>query len=337
MKRPVQRLFRSAVFLAMAGFGTSLGLLSGLLITDSPKAKVLTKQAVILDWFVNPDHAPLIIAQEKGYFEEQGLDVEIISPADPTDPPKLVAAGRADLAVSYQPELHLQVQEGLALQRVGTLIATPLDCLLVVKGGPIQSIADLKGKKVGFSVSGIESAMLSAILAHNGLDPDDVEQVNVGWSLSPSLMSGQVDAVVGAYRNFELNQMDINGVPGRCFHVEEQGIPAYDQLIYIANTETMNEDAIARFMAATEKATQFIVNNPRESWEIFKKTASELDNELNARAWLDTLPRFALRPAALDRGRYARFGKFLKDAGLTSEVIPVDRLAIEPAKIEAVK
>ena len=105
----------------------------------------------------------LTLDTKKGYFEEAGLKVEVIAPADPADPPKLVAAGKADLAVSYQPQLHLQVAEGLPLIRVGTLVATPLNCLLTLKDGDIKSIADLKGKKVGFSVAGVEEALLTTI------------------------------------------------------------------------------------------------------------------------------------------------------------------------------
>ncbi|HEC70797.1 MAG TPA: ABC transporter ATP-binding protein, partial [Roseobacter sp.] len=254
------------------------------------------EMTVLLDWFVNPDHGPIIIAQERGYFTEQDLAVEIVAPADPSDPPKLVAAGKADLAISYQPQLHLQIHEGLPLQRVGTLIATPLNCLLTLADGPIKTPADLAGKKVGFSVGGVESALLEAVLRNNGLSLSDIELVNVNWSLSPSLMSGQVDAVIGAFRNFELNQMDIEGVQGKCFFVEEEGVPPYDELIYVANSNTMDKGMIARFLAATEKATQFIVNHPQESWEIFANTAPELQDALNERAWKDTISRFALRP-----------------------------------------
>lgn len=287
------------------------------------------EMTVLLDWFINPDHGPLIVAQEKGYFAEQDLSVEIVAPADPSDPPKMVAAGRADLAISYQPQLHLQIHEGLPLQRVGTLIATPLNCLLALADGPVQSPADLAGKKVGFSVGGVEEAVLSSILTHHGLSLDDIELVNVNWSLSPSLMSGQVDAVIGAFRNFELNQMDIEGVAGKCFFVEEEGLPPYDELIYVANTQTMDKDMIARFLAATEKATQYIVNHPEDSWEIFSSTSAELRDELNARAWVDTLPRFALRPTAMDEGRYAAFEAFLNEAGLIPSQNPVSTIAID--------
>ena len=284
---------------------------------------------LLLDWFVNPDHGPIVIAQEKGYFADQNLAVEVIAPADPSAPPKMVAAGQADLAISYQPQLHLQIHEGLRLQRVGTLVATPLSCLLVLADGPIKTPADLKARKVGYSVGGVEEAVLGHVLATYALSLEDVELINVNWSMSPSLMSGQVDAVIGAFRNFELNQMDIEGVPGRCFYVEEEGLPPYDELIYVANRDMMNIDMIQRFMAATEKATQYIINYPAESWEIFANTSPELNDELNKRAWFDTIPRFALRPNAMDVGRYAKFEVFLHNADLIPSINAVSTIAID--------
>lgn len=295
----------------------------------SVSAAANDKLTVLLDWFVNPDHGPLIVAQELGYFKDQGLDVELVAPADPSAPPKLVAAGQADIAISYQPQLHLQVSEGLPLKRVGTLVATPLNCLLVLEDGPINTPADLKGKTIGFSVAGVEEALLTAVLGRYGVNFSDVELVNVNFSLSPSLMSGQVDAVIGAFRNFELNQMDIEQTPGRCFYIEEEGVPAYDELIYVANPKLMDVDKVQRFLTAVELATQYIVNHPEKSWELFAATSSELQDELNARAWVDTLPRFALRPAALDAGRYARFEQFLLDSGLTQELQTVNTLAVD--------
>ncbi|UWR07142.1 ABC transporter substrate-binding protein [Ruegeria sp. B32] len=304
-------------------------LITALALLAAAPAWAQDKMTVLLDWFVNPDHGPIIVAQENGYFAEQGLEVEIVPPADPSAPPRLVAAGQADLAVSYQPQLHLQIHEGLPLKRVGTLVATPLNCLLVLEDGPIKTLADLKGKKIGFSVAGVEEAILTAMLNAHGVSLDDIEMINVNFSLSPSLMTGQVDAVIGAFRNFELNQMDIEGVPGRCFYIEEEGVPPYDELIYVANPETMDKGKIARFLAATEKATQFIVNNPEKSWEIFADTSPELQDELNARAWVDTLPRFALRPAGFDAGRYARFEAFLKDSGMIDSINPVSDITID--------
>ncbi|WP_439562427.1 ABC transporter substrate-binding protein [Roseinatronobacter sp.] len=300
-----------------------------LVATTALPAAAQDRLSVMLDWFVNPDHAPIILAQELGYFADAGLDVETVTPSDPNDPPRMVAAGRVDLAVSYQPQLHLSRHNDLPLRRVGTLISTPLTCLVVLADGPVQDMTDLKGGKVGFAVAGVQEVMLDAMLAHNGMEPDDVEQINIGWSISPALMSGQVDGVIGAFRNFELNQLQIEGSEGRCFYPEAEGIPAYDELIYVANPDRMDAQVIARFLDATERATGFILNHPDQAWEIFAATAAELQTELNTRAWGDTWPRFATRPAALDAGRYARFEEFLAQRGATAGGLSVADLAVD--------
>lgn len=220
----------------------------------------------------------------------------------PPTPPIRLRWPPPSAPISYQPQLHLQVAKGMPLVRVGTLVATPPNCLLVLEDRPVKEVADLRGWKVGFSVAGVEEALLSSILENNGLTMEDIDLVNVNWSLSPALMSEQADAVIGAFRNFEFNQVEIESVDGRCFYLEEEGLPAYDELIYVANPATMEKGMIRRFLAATEKATQFIINHPQESREIFSATSIELQDELNEKASADTTPRFALRPEALDEG-----------------------------------
>jgi len=310
-------------------FIRTAALLLALLTLGAGPARAADKLTVLLDWFVNPDHGPLIVAEEKGYFAAEGLEVELIAPADPNDPPKLVAAKKAEIAVSYQPQLHIQAAEGLPLVRFGTLVATPLNTLVALENGPIKSIADLKGRKVGFSVGGFEDALLGAMLKKHGLALSDVELINVNFSLSPSIISGQVDAVIGAFRNFELNQMDIVGQPGRAFFVEEEGVPPYDELIYIAHSDNLGDPRLKRFLSAVERATQYLVNHPDAAWAAFIDGRKELDDELNKRAWRDTLPRFALRPAALDTGRYERFAAFMRESGLVNKTPDVASYATE--------
>ncbi|WP_420405084.1 ABC transporter substrate-binding protein [Nisaea sp.] len=310
-------------------FIRTVALLLALVMLGTGPARAADKLTVLLDWFVNPDHGPLIIAEEKGFFAAEDLEVELIAPADPNDPPKLVAAKKAEIAVSYQPQLHIQAAEGLPLVRFGTLVATPLNTLVALESGPIKSIADLKGRKVGFSVGGFEDALLGAMLKKHGLSLSDVELVNVNFSLSPSIISGQVDAVIGAFRNFELNQMDIVGQPGRAFFVEEEGVPPYDELIYIAHRDALGDPRLKKFLSAVERATQYLVNHPSEAWAAFINGRKELDDELNKRAWRDTLPRFALRPAALDTGRYERFAAFMRESGLINKSMGVGTYATE--------
>lgn len=302
---------------------------AAVMLSGFSSAHAADKMTVMLDWFVNPDHATLVIAKEKGFFVDAGLDVELIAPSDPNDPPKLVAAQKADLAVSYQPQIHLQAAAGLPLVRIGTLVATPLNSLVVLKDGPITSPADLKGRKVGYSVGGFEDAVLGKMLETHGLSLSDVELINVNFSLSPALYAGQVDAVIGAFRNFELNQMDITGKPGTAFYPEEQGVPAYDELILVAHKDRLDDPALRRFVGAVERATQYLLNHPAESWNAFITAYPDLDDELNRRAWADTLPRFALRPAALDSARYERFAAFLKERGLITTIPVLNTYAVE--------
>ncbi len=301
-----------------------------IMVGTATSAMALEKVTVLLDWFVNPDHAPLFVALERGYFANHGLEVEMIAPSNPNDPPKLVAAGKADIAVSYQHQHQMQIDQGLPLVRIATLVATPLNSLVVLADGPIKSLADLKGKTIGYSVGGFETVLLKVMLEKEGLDLSDVKLVNVNFSLSPSLFTGQVDAVIGAFRNFELNQMEIEKRPGKAFYVEENGVPAYDELILIANKDRINDIKLRSFVDALEEGVQYLVNHPDESWKLFiKGERKNLNDELNRRAWRDTLPRFALRPGALDQNRYRRFAEFLKKQGTVKNVPPLESWAVE--------
>ncbi|MDG6894802.1 ABC transporter substrate-binding protein [Volucribacter amazonae] len=305
-------------------------ILTALFAMFSPSLNAKEKLSLMLDWFVNPDHAAIIVAQQKGFFAQNGLEVEIIEPADPSMPPKLVAAGKADLAVDYQPHLQMQVAEGLPLVRIGTLVSTPLNSLVVLADSDIQQLSDLKGKKVGYSVSGFESALLSAMLKSANLSAQDVELINVNWSLSPSLFSGQVDAVIGAFRNFELNQMALENRPGRAFYPEEHGVPVYDELILVANKNQLHSAKLSAFLTALEQATLYLINHPQQAWQDFVSyKPQELDNELNRLAWRDTLPRLTLRPRALDNARYQAMATFMQQQGLINSVPNLADYAIQ--------
>lgn len=306
----------------------AIALCLALILTGSA-AHAADKLTILLDWFVNPDHAALVVARDKGYFAKQNLDVTLVAPADPNAPPKLVAAGQAELAVSYQPQLHLLASEGLPLVRVGALVAQPLNTLIVLEDGPVKSLADLKGRKIGFSVGGFEDALLSTLLERAGLTLKDVTLVNVNFNLSTALMSGQVDAVVGGFRNFELNQLAIEKRKGKAFLPEENGVPGYDELILVAQRDKVDAGKIKRVLTALKEATTWIKANPDEAWSVFVKSGKELDNELNRRAWRDTVPLLASDPADLDTARYVGFSAFLRQKGVLKQPVPVARYTLE--------
>ena len=302
---------------------------AALMLLLSPPAQAADKLTVLLDWFVNPDHAPLLVAQQIGAFREEGLEVDLVAPADPTLPPRMLGAKQADLAIGYQPQLYLLVDEGLPVVRVGTLIDRPLNTLMSIGGGAIRTMGDLKGKSIGFSVAGLEEATLTTMLGTAGLTLADVKLINVNFQLVGALLSKQVDAVVGGFRNVEALEVKEHDESPLVFNVEDHGIPAYDELIVLAHKDSLADPRIPRFLAALKKATAYLADHPDESWEACARQHKDLDTPLNKASWAATVPLFARDPARLDAGRYAAYAAFLVKAGLIKSARPVGDYAVE--------
>jgi putative hydroxymethylpyrimidine transport system substrate-binding protein len=295
-----------------------------LFFTASSAIFAAEKITVLLDWFLNPDHAPLFVAKEKGFFKEQNLEVELIGPADPSDPPKLVAAENADIAITYEPQFMEQVDQGLPLIRIGSLIDKPLNCIAVLKDGPIQKIADLKNKRVGYSTGDINSVTLSTMLKKNGLTLKDVESINVHYDLSQALLSKKVDAVTGIMRTFEVIQMEINKHPVRTFFPEENGMPTYEELIYVVNKKHMNDPRWKKFLIAVKKGSDYLQKHPEEMWQAFVKAHPEINDKLNRLAWTATLPYFSKNPASINEKEWEIFANFMQTNGLIKKAKPID-------------
>ena len=281
--------------------------------------------SVLLDWFINPDHAALVVALEAGIYEEFGLKVRLIEPGDPSMPPKMVAARQAEIAVSYQPSLMMDLENGLPLMRFGTLINTPLNSLVVLENGPIKKISDLKNKIIGFSVGGFEDILLSQMIKTAKLSLADITLVNVNFALSPSLYSGQVDAVIGAFRNFELNQMKLDKKPGRAFFPEDYGVPNYEELILITHPDYAEDERLKLFLSAINKATEIIQKNPEYGWKKFVQyRPEELDTPLNKMAWRDTIPKLMYPAEKTDPKTWSDFNEFMIKNKLIKKSLPTE-------------
>lgn len=301
-------------------------LMSFLLFTNNVAAKPLT---LILDWLVNPDHAAIFVAQEQGFFAREGVQVNIIAPSNPDDGPKLVAAGHADLAVSYQPQLVVQAAKGLPLIRVASLIKQPLNCLIVKKNGPIHQLADLKGKRIAYTSHVEGTLMLSGLLEKAHLTINDVQTINVQYDLTQALLSDRVDAVINVMRNVEPLQLQFAHQPVKIFPVELAAIPTYDELIIIANKNKLSDPRLTKFLIALDKATHYLLNNPEKSWKIFAKNHPALDNALNHQIWQTTLPYIAQHPLSFDKKAYANFTLFLQHKHILSQALAIDEYATE--------
>ena len=228
------------------------------------------------------------------FHDGEGLDVTFIEPADPPMPPRLVAAGQGDIALTYQPTFYLDVADGLPSsgRRVDR---DPAEHRWCAGDGPIKTLADLKGKTVGYSVAGYEKALLGTMLASAGLTLDDVKLVNVNFALVQPLLGGQVDAVIGAYRNFELTEMQPRRPSRPRLLSGRTRLPALRRLIYVTTPEKAKRPP-APLPRRRGTGELFILNHPEEAWDSFIKAYPKLDDELNRQAWTETIPRLSPDP-----------------------------------------
>ncbi len=227
----------------------------------------VTPVTMLLDWFPNPDHVALYVTEAKGYWTEECLDVTLQPPSDPTDPPKLVATGNVELGVSYQPEMFFQVPAGLQIKAVASLIPNTLNSMMWLQDGPIKSMADLTGKTIAEPGFGSNRAYLNAIFEANNIDPATVKIVAVKTALSQALISGAADAVIGTYGNIEGQQMSYEGYVPVVTRLSSIGVPNYDELVIIANSEklvsdTSYQDMVKAFLRGLAKGNADAIADP---------------------------------------------------------------------------
>ena len=193
---------------------------------------------VMLDYFPNADHAPLYTALASGEFERAGLDVKIVTPPDPAAPVRLLAAGRADLALTYEPELLLARDKGTAIVGVGALVQVPLTSLMAVQGSGVSSVGDLEGKTIGTAGIPYQQAYLDTILRKAGIDPRARSSAWTSASTSfPAMLSKQVDATLGAFWNYEGTDLQRRGRTPTILRVERLGVPTYNELVFAARQD----------------------------------------------------------------------------------------------------
>lgn len=308
-----------------------LGLLACMVVT-TPVRAADRQVTVVLDWFLNADHASLLAAQYSGAFIRHGLDVRLIAPADPGSPARLVAAGQADMAVSYQTQLGMLADQSIPLMRVGTLIDTPLNVLIA--SDTIHTIADLKGRTVGISMPGVDDAALDAMLHSAGLGLADVHQVNVNFQLEQAIISHAVDAVIGAVRTYELIDLQQKGVRVSAFFPEEHGVPMSDELVLLVGRDHVREAWIRAFMDALAEGTNTLINHPDTILAQAIHDHPELDTPLNHAAWQATLSRLCKQPALLNIPRYRAFAAFLHAHGMMTRDIALEQYAVDPFSLD---
>jgi putative hydroxymethylpyrimidine transport system substrate-binding protein len=259
--------------------------------TAAPRTE---RMSLMLDYFPNADHAGIYAAQASGAFARQGLELDIQTPSDPAAPLKLLAAGKIDLAISYEPELLLARDQGRALVSVAALVQKPLTSIMSVGRNAITDPAQLEGKTVGTAGIPYQSAYLKAILRKAGADPARVKEVNVGFNLTPAMLSKKVDATLGAFWNYEGTSLRLQHKDPKIIRMEQAGVPTYNELIVVARRDLLERQGskVRRFLRALTAGQEALRADPEAGVEPLLVANKDLERRLQLEVVKATLPVF---------------------------------------------
>jgi putative hydroxymethylpyrimidine transport system substrate-binding protein len=312
------------------------GLALGLTACGEKEESLAEPQAesfdLALDFYVNPDHAGIYTALANGYFQRAGLEVEPRAPSDPSAPVKEVAAGRADLAVSYEPEVLLAQEQGLDVQAVAALVDEPLTSLISLPAAGIAKPIDLQGKTIATAGIPYQSDYLQTILEGAGLSLSNVTEVNVGLNLLPALIGGKADAMLGGFRNIEGVDLSARGLNPAVVPVNQLGVPTYDELVLVAKRSEVEDDpeSIRLFIAALAHGTKDAIANPQAAAQTILNAGQGLDMALTQAEVTATLPLLAPSPGEpfgqMDTSEWELFASWMADNGLIGDVPDIDEV-----------
>jgi putative hydroxymethylpyrimidine transport system substrate-binding protein len=298
-----------ACALALAACGTKQDVLT------APAVKPFT---VMLDFFPNADHAALYSAIAHGDFRAVGLDVQPQAPAEPAEPLKLLAAGKVDMAISYEPEVLLARDQGLKVVSIAALVQRPLTSIIALPDKHITSVADLAGKRVGTAGIAYQAAELRTALEHAGVNPSSVRETNVGFNLIPAMLSGQVDATLGGFWNYEAIQLRLMHKHPVVIPIDQAGVPTYNELVLVVREDeahTRGQD-LRGFLQALTRGEREVRADPAAAAALLAKANPSLEPKLQLESIVRTLP--AAQPAAAsepfgwqDPSAWAAFGSWM--------------------------
>lgn len=281
--------------------------------------------SLALDWFPNSNHAGIYLAQQNGYFEDENLDVDVYTPSDPASILASVGAGRDDFGISYQPDLLQARNQGVEAVSVAAIVQHPLNSIMTLESSGLETPGDLRGKKIGYPGIPSNEGMLETMLNTAGVELSEVELVNVGFSLVPSLIGGTVDAIVGAYWTHESILAELEGHPVNIMRMEEWGVPDFYELVLVTNEQTIDErsDVVQRFVRALSRGYEAAMANPDGAIDaLLELGGDEVNEELEREGvrllvpmWQDEAPQFGWQESS----RWTEFADWMKERELVDQ------------------
>ena len=264
---------------------------------------------LMLDWQLNPDHASLWIAQHKGFFAKQNLDVDLIAPSDSTNPARFAAAKQVDLGITYEPDWLIEKSKGLDVDWAATLVGRPLTAVMTSE--KIQNISQLQGKTVGYSGGILQSISLRTMFRHEHLDSSKITWLNIHYGGLQALVAGRIDALTGIMRNVEPIELQQKGFAYHLFYPEDYGVPSYAELIIVTAPNRLTPTQLRGFQEAVKEATAYVKKYPEESWQLFANANPDLNNETNHIIWKGTVKYFSDHPGQFDDAQYQKLKTYL--------------------------
>jgi putative hydroxymethylpyrimidine transport system substrate-binding protein len=289
-------------------------------VTTAPAGKPFS---VMLDWFPNADHAPLYEAIAQGDFRAVGLEVHPVVPPETAEPLKELAAGKVDMAISYEPELLLARDRGLKVVSIAALVQRPLTSIIALPSQHVHSVAQLAGKRVGTAGLDYQAAELRTALSAAGVNPASVQEVNVGFNLVAAMLSGKVAATLGGFWNYEGLQLELMGRHPTVIPIDKAGVPAYDELVLVVREAEARHDgeALRAFLQALSRGQRQVRADPAQAAGLIVKANPSAERRLQLESIRRTLP--ATTPANPSRpygwqepSAWASFGSWMFTHGL---------------------
>lgn len=294
------------------------------------KSVALTKVSVALDWFPYSAHTGLFIAKDRGYFKNEGLDVNIVTPADLSTVLQTVASGRDDFGISVPPDLLIAQTKDLPVVSIMALAQHPLDSVITLVESGISQPRDLLGKKVGVTGNAYVDVLLDAMLKHDGVARGikDVERVNVGFDLVPALIGKKVDAIAGALWIVETISAENKGFPVNVMKVNKWGVPDYYSLVIVTSEKKIkeNKDLVQRFVRATMRGYQDAITDPQGAVKLMKKLKPEVDLALESKSVDLLAPLWKSENGVFgwqEESRWENFAKWMKENNLLQKDVDV--------------
>jgi putative hydroxymethylpyrimidine transport system substrate-binding protein len=285
-------------------------------------AATTERVSLALDWYANADHAGIETAIEGGIAAKGGVAIDESVPSDPTTNLTQAAAGKKDLVLTYAPELLLARAKGIPVKAVGAVVPVPLNAVIARGDRGITTPRDLEGKTVGIAGVPSDTALLDTVVTNAGGDPSKVQTKVVGYSLSPALAAGKVDAIIGGYWNIEVPDLRAKGVPVKVFKLEDNGVPTYDELVLAAGEDTIasNPGGIRRALAAIATGTTAAQGDPAAARRYLIAANPDIAKGPLAAQLALTLPVLTTdgRPLAMDPAQWDALAKWMKAEGLVT-------------------